>query len=155
MAITKDELLRGRDKSFADEYTEQISDNLDELVKALNVIRTAFNKPMTVTSGWRPPSINAMTPGAAPQSKHQIGLACDFKDTDGSLWTWCLQNLQLLADNNVYLEDARWTRTKDGSGWVHMQLGAPKSRKRIFVPSSSLPIAPNFWSGKYDSKWDK
>jgi hypothetical protein len=153
--LTKAELLANRDKLFPDEYTQQISDNLDLLLEKLNVVRAAYGLPMKVNSAWRPTTINSMTPGAAPNSKHVEGLACDFNDPDGKLFEWCLQNLDLLNSLSIYLEDPRWTRTKSGGGWVHMQVGGPKSRKRIYQPNQSLPIAPTFWNGKYDTKWDK
>src|SRR5574343_1742626 len=118
--ISKQELLQGRDKTFASEYTQEISDNLDTLLVKLNVIRAAYGKPMVVTSGFRPASINGMIKGAAPKSNHMIGCAADFNDTDGSLFFWCLNNLQLLKDHGFYLLDPRWTRSKNG-GWLHMQ----------------------------------
>lgn len=148
--ISKDELLRGRDKSFPDEFTQQISDNLDELLLILNKVRAAYGNPMKVTSGWRPSSINSMVKGAAPKSNHCTGNACDFLDTDGKLMEWCLTNLQLLTDLGIYLEDFRWT-----PNWVHMQNLPPKSRKRIFIPSESLAPAPKRWSGSYSSTFDK
>ena len=73
--ISKSELLAGRDVTFAAEYTDQISDNLDILLQKINVVRTAYGKPMKVTSGWRPASINGMIKGAAPRSNHTIGAA--------------------------------------------------------------------------------
>jgi hypothetical protein len=147
--ITKSELLQGRDKTFADEYTEQISENLDVGLQKLNVIRAAYNAIMRVTSGWRPASINSMIKGAAPKSNHTFGLAVDIYDPDGKFWNWCLANLDLLKALGIYLEDRRWTPT-----WIHLQWIAPKSRKRIFTPSSALPLAPTLWDGKYDSKYD-
>jgi hypothetical protein len=152
--ITKSELLQGRDKTFADEYTDAISDNLDVLVQKLNVLRAAYGKPMKVNSGFRPPSVNSMTAGASKNSLHSIGKACDFSDPDGALFRWCLANLDILDSLGLYLEDPRWTRTKTG-GWLHVQDIAPKSKKRIFVPNQSLPVDPNFFDGRYDSKWNR
>ncbi len=147
--ITKDELTMGRDKTFPDDYTEQISDNLDDLLVRINVIRTAYNKPMIVSSGFRPPSINAGTPGAAPHSNHMLGLAVDIQDLDGALWNWCMQNLQLFKDNGLYLEDRRWTK-----GWCHWQSIKPGSGKRIFIAAKGLAPYPELFDGKYDSKFD-
>ncbi len=149
MAISKDELLQGRDVKYASDYTQEISDNLDKFLIPLNNIRTAWGKPMTVNSGWRPPSINASTPGAAAHSKHEEGLAADISDVDGSLWAWVLENLQLMKDNDIFMEDRRWTKT-----WVHFGLGKPGSGHRIFVPSSNPAIAPDNWDGEYDHSFD-
>ena len=147
--ISKAELLQGRDKTFKDEYTQQISDNLDDLLVVLNKLRAAYNKPMTVTSGWRPASINGMINGAAPKSNHITGNACDFADKDGSLFNWCLANLQLLKDLGLYLEDPKWTKN-----WLHVQNTKPSSGKIIYTPSSALPTNPTAWSGIYDSRFD-
>lgn len=150
MAISKDELLKGRDQQYASDYTQQISDNLDKLLIPLNKIRDAWDKPMIVNSGWRPPSINAATPGAAAHSKHMIGLAADISDPDGSLWVWVLENLQLMKDLDIFMEDKRWT-----PGWTHFQLGGPLSGNRIFVPSSAPATAIHSWDGEYDHEFDE
>lgn len=145
--VSKDELLMGRDKQYALEYTQQISENLDRLLIPINKIRDAYGKPMKVNSGWRPPEINAATPGAAPRSKHMEGLAVDIADPDNALMQWTLQNLQLMKDLNIFMEDFRWT-----PGWCHYQLGGPVSGKRIFIPSVTRPTAPNRWDGRYDDQ---
>lgn len=147
--ITKNELLMGRDKQYASDYTKEISDNLDKFLVVLNKIRAAYNAPMRVNSGWRPPSINASTPGAATRSRHLLGLACDFHDPDKKIWNWCLKNLQLLKDLNVFIEDRRWTPT-----WTHMQLGPPSSGRRIFIPGTQKALAPDQWDGVYDRSFD-
>jgi uncharacterized protein YcbK (DUF882 family) len=150
MAISLQELTMGRDKQFPSEYTKEIQANLKVLHEKINVIRTAYGKPMTVSSGWRPAAINSATAGAAKASKHLSGLAVDIKDTDNSLWNWCIANLQLLQDNGIYLEDRRFTQT-----WVHFQIGPPRSGLRIFKPSTAPMPHPTLWDGKYDKKFDK
>lgn len=147
--ISKDELLKGRDVQYASDYTQEISDNLDKILPLLNQVRAAWGKPMTVTSGWRPPSINGSTPGAAAHSKHMLGLAADIEDMDGSLWTWVLQNLQLMKDLGFYFEDKRWC-----PGWVHFGFGPSTSGKRIFVPNANRPANPDSWDGEYDHSFD-
>jgi hypothetical protein len=149
MSISKEELLKGRDVQYASDYTQEISDNLDKLLIPLNKVRDAFGKPMTVNSGWRPPSINGATPGAAAHSKHMIGLAADIADPNNEVMNWVLQNLDLMQELGFFFEDFRWT-----PGWVHFGLGAPASGKRIFVPSAARPTAPDRWDGQYDSKYD-
>lgn len=150
MTITKSELLDNRDKTFASEYTEDISDNLDALLIPMNEVRKIYGKPMTISSGWRPRSINGMTMNAAPNSAHMTGEACDVKDIDGKLRDWCLANLGLLKQLGLYIEDFRFTPT-----WVHFSTRKPASGKRIFVPSKGLPPAPQRWPDpRYDSKFD-
>lgn len=154
MAITKEELLMGRDKTYPKEYTKEISDNLDRLLAVMNQIRSEYGIPMKVSSGWRPAAVNGGIAGAAKRSNHMLGLAVDISDRDGKLREWVLSNLDLMQKLGVYLEDFRWTPT-----WVHFQVVAPKSSKRIFVPYADIKknpmTAPNAWSGTYDSKHDK
>lgn len=148
--ISMNELLMGRDKSYPNEYTKAVQQNLTVLLEKINVVRKAYNKPMTVSSGWRPSGINNTTPGAAKASKHLTGLAVDIQDTTNELWNWCMENLTLLQELGLYLEDRRYTRT-----WVHFQVGSPASGKRIFKPTASAPPHPELWSGTYDKQFDK
>lgn len=149
MAITRAEVLMGRDKTYPLNVEQEA--NLQQLLKALNLFRQMYGKPMHVTSGYRPAAINANVPGAAKKSAHMSCQACDFRDIDGSLAKYCLDNLYILEQCGLYLEDPRWTRIKDKngkivSGWTHLQTRA--TNKRVFIPSSSTPIDPNFWNGK-------
>lgn len=152
--ISRKDYLMGRDVQYASDFTEAMSDNVDELLEAVNEFLADWKGPTQVNSGWRPATINNMTPHASKTSKHLECLAIDLNDTDGSLWQYVLDNLSTATTLNIYLEDVRYTRTKRGN-WVHLQLGGPKSRKRIFVPSTSPPDSPSFWNGKYDTKFDK
>lgn len=149
MPISKDELLKGRDKQYASEYTQEISDNLDALLIPMNKVRDAYGKPMTVNSGWRPAEINAATVGAAAKSKHMLGLAVDIGDADGALKTWVLANLDLMKQLGLFFEDFRYT-----GSWVHFQNVPPTSGKRIFKPFSSPAPNPERWDGKYDPGFD-
>lgn len=148
--LTKDQLLMGRDKQYASEYTKEISDNLDKTLVILNKIQAAYGKPFKINSGWRPAAVNASTPGAAAHSKHQIGLAADVSCLDGHLWEWVLQNLHLMQELDIFMEDRRYTPT-----WVHFGVGKPLSGNRIFVPSANKAPAPDNWDGKYDHKYDQ
>jgi uncharacterized protein YcbK (DUF882 family) len=148
--ITKDELLKGRDKQYPKDYTKEVSDNLDKSLILFNKIRIAYGMPMIITSGWRPSAINGSTPGAAAHSKHVLGMAMDVSDPDGKLWKWVLQNLDLMQQLGIYMEDRRWTK-----GWVHFGVGAPASGKRIFIPNASRASDPDIWDGKYDHSFDK
>lgn len=145
--ITKKELLMGRDTLFPNEYTEEVSRNLDKLLIPLNAVRQKYGKPMHVSSGWRPSKINASLSNSAKKSNHMLGLAADFKDPNGELSKWIIENLEFVAQQGLYVEDFRWTK-----GWVHLQCVAPGSRKRIFVPSSAPMTNPDSWDGIYDSK---
>lgn len=130
--ITKSEILMGRDKTHAKEYTKEISDNIDKLLEPLNKIRELYGKPMIVSSGWRPPSINATVKGAATKSNHTIGLACDFSDPDGSLDAFCkeLDAKGKLKEMGLWLESPDHTK-----GWCHLDIKNRGDRKsNIFNP---------------------
>jgi uncharacterized protein YcbK (DUF882 family) len=148
--ISKQELTMGREKQFAADYTKEIDANLNVLLDKLNTIREKYGKPMVVSSGWRPKSVNDVTANAAKTSKHLVGLAADILDKDCKLWNWVMQNLQLIQDLGLYLEDKRHT-----PNWVHFGIGAPKSGKRIFKPSTAPYVDASLWDGQYDSKFDK
>lgn len=150
--ITIDELLMGRAKFF--ELDSTIQANLLELSMKINIIRKAYGQPMTVSSGYRTAAINASTPNAAPNSKHMFGQAVDIRDADGSLWTWVINNLDIIKKAGLWLENPNWTHNSTNAGWVHFQILAPNSGHRIFIPSSAPAINPNFWDGEYDSKYD-
>ena len=140
----------GRNKQFPQYYTKEVDANLNVLLEKINIVRAKYGKPMIVSSGWRSPEVNAATPGAAKASKHMSGLAVDIYDKDCELWKWVLQNLDLMQELGLYLEDKRFT-----PNWVHFEVGAPASGKRIFKPSTAAAPAPKLWDGKYDPKFDK
>lgn len=125
--ITRQEILMGRDKQYP--LTQEMEQNLQKLLAALNLFRTMYGKSMIVTSGYRPAAINAAVPGAAKKSNHMVCLACDFKDTDGSLDKYCMDNLYILEQCGLYLEHPDSTQ-----GWCHLQCVPPKSGKRVFKP---------------------
>lgn len=110
-----------------------IDSNLKVLCERLNVIRTAWGKPMTVTSGLRDAAqqANLVKSGqsTATKSKHLLGLAADIADPDGSLAKWLKDNVKLLEKASLWCEDPEYTR-----GWVHFQAAPPKSNKRFFIP---------------------
>ena len=126
--ISKKELLKGRDKQFPNEYTQEISDNLDELLIKLNKFRAAYGKPMYCSSGWRPLSVNNRV-SKAKKSKHMLGQAADFVDKDKELAKFCLQNEELLIKIGLWMEHPDYT-----SSWCHFQSVPPKSGKRYYIP---------------------
>lgn len=118
------ELLHGRDKQFP--LTPEMEVNLENLVKAITPIRIAWGKPMVISSGYRPASINASV-GGAKLSAHQTCQAVDIVDKDGKLAEFCLNNLTLLEECGIFMEDPRFT-----NGWVHLQ--TRPTRNRVFIP---------------------
>jgi uncharacterized protein YcbK (DUF882 family) len=124
--ISRDEILMGRDIEFP--LTQEFEWNLAKLLKSLNKLRLAYGKPMIVTSGYRPGSYNKNAKGAK-LSCHLTCEAADFKDTDGSFAKWCLQNINHLVENDLYMEEPAHTK-----GWVHLQIRPTRSGRRVFLP---------------------
>ena len=84
-----------------------------------------------VSSGWRPPDVNAGTLGAAPKSKHLICRAVDLYDPDGDVDEWCMSGAGqgALAEVGLWLEHPAATK-----GWCHLQTVPPGSGRRVFYP---------------------
>lgn len=84
-----------------------------------------------VTSGWRPPDVNASTPNARPRSLHLRCQAVDLYDPDGDLDEWLLSEggQRVLADLGLWHEHPAATK-----GWAHVQTRPPLSKRRTFYP---------------------
>lgn len=128
-----------RDRTYKPELTDDILRNARGVVDATNRLIEAMggsvplvNNPATrslVSSGWRPASVNASTPGAAVRSRHISAQAVDLYDPEGVLDDWCLGNEKTLERLGLYLEHP--TATK---GWCHVQTVPPRSGNRVFYP---------------------
>ena len=134
--ITMKELM-GRPMAIPAEH----SSNLQKLFISVNKLRTAYGKPMKVTSGYRSLAHHLeiyKAKGITDQSKipmqsnHLKGLAVDLvpvEDPIGHLHDWVNQNVSLMEDMGFYMEAFEYTPT-----WTHFQIVAPKSGNRFFIP---------------------
>lgn len=111
--ITREEVLKGRDKDYP--LTPELEANLNDLLERINRVRTKYDKPFTVTSGYRPGAFNVAA-GGAKQSSHQSCQAIDLSDKDGIIKQWCLDNLDFIKECGLYMEDPASTPS-----WVHLQ----------------------------------
>lgn len=84
-----------------------------------------------VSSGWRPPAVNAATSGAAVNSKHMTGQALDVYDPDGDLDEWLMTGEGQAAMTALGLWHEHPSATK---GWAHLQTVPPRSGRRTFYP---------------------
>lgn len=107
--------------------TNEQSTNLAALLVAINKIRTAWGKPMIVTSGLRSEVDQQRINPKAPKSNHLIGAAVDIADADGSLNAWCKANESELVAAGL------WCEERMGS-WQHFQIYPPHSEHRWFYP---------------------
>jgi D-serine deaminase-like pyridoxal phosphate-dependent protein len=115
------------------------SSNLVDLHRRINVVRSAYGKPMTVTSGVRSLEDHkriyaeiarkkGLKAFRVPMgSKHLSAQAVDIADGSGALYRWCKENDDILETAGLYCEEG----TK---GWVHFQTVPPKSGRRWFLP---------------------
>lgn len=133
--ITLSDYWMGRDKAYPELLTDELKSAAAETVARANLLISAYNamtkdeEPRRVNSGWRPPSVNAATPGAAPRSKHMTGHAIDISDPEGDLDEWCLEHPDVLQTIGLWMEHPSATK-----GWCHVQTIPPKSGRRCFYP---------------------
>jgi hypothetical protein len=115
-----------------------IQENLNILLQKINVIRTAWARPMTVTSGLRTMEHHLQIyarkgitdPKKIPmKSKHLYGQAVDISDPNRELQNWCKKNISLLESTGLWMEDFSVTKN-----WCHFQIVPPASGKRFFMP---------------------
>lgn len=133
--IVMKELIKTTD---FDSLPPDIKANLLKLLEKLNVIRKAYGKPMTITSGLRSMIDHLRIykeKGITDQSKipmksnHLYGIAADISDPKGELKAWIMDNISLMEELGLYFEDFAFTPT-----WVHIQFKTPASGKRFFKP---------------------
>lgn len=109
--------------------TPQQEDNLKELHRVLNLLRTFYAKPMIITSGLRSKEDQERINPTKKNSAHLAGAAADISDPRGDLWSFLLDNVVFRKNNKLYLEDRSYTPR-----WVHAQITPPLSRNLIFLP---------------------
>lgn len=134
--ITLTDYWEGRDELFPALLTDEIKQNASIIVAKANLLLSAFREDTGdteqrhVTSGWRPPAVNAATPGAAPRSKHMSAQAIDLADPEGDLDQWVFEHPQVLERIGLFQEHPSCT----ARGWAHFQFVPPKSGRRVFFP---------------------
>lgn len=138
--ISLKELLKGTNIS---DVPLSHQHNLEELLIRINKIRSAYNKPMTVTSGYRSMQDHIriysekaskagveFDPKKVPMgSSHLTGCAVDISDPDRELQKWCTENVNILEEVGLWCESFEYT-----ANWTHLQIVPPKSGKRFFIP---------------------
>lgn len=140
--ITVNDYWMGRDKTYPLALSADIRRNAETMVELVNKLLTLAKvagvtletNPRTgtiVSSGWRPPEVNANTPNAATRSKHMTGQALDLFDPDGDLDDWLMTDdgQRAMADLGLWHENPAATK-----GWAHLQTVSPRSGRRTFYP---------------------
>jgi hypothetical protein len=137
--ITVDDYFMGRRDTHSLAMSPSIERNATRTVNTVNALLalSGLHVPLhpttrtPVSSGWRPPTVNASTPNAATNSKHMTGEAVDLYDPDGDLDEWLLTDDGQAALKRVglWMEHPASTR-----GWSHLQIVPPRSGRRVFYP---------------------
>lgn len=125
--ISFDDYMMGRAHDYPP--TGDMVLNAQDLLMRVNNLLLKFGGFREVSSGYRPPSINAATPGASKHSKHMTCEAIDLEDVHGDLDAWCMEHLKNLSECGLYLEHPDSTPS-----WCHLQKCAPRSGNRVFRP---------------------
>lgn len=102
---------------------------LEKLAKSVTRIEEACGRKFIVTSGFRTLEDQLRINPANKNSAHRTGEAVDLSDVDGSIYAFCLDNVPLLIELEIYLECRTYTNR-----WIHMQNRRPRSGNRIFIP---------------------
>lgn len=124
--------LLGTDLLHNAQITIECANKLLALAKTAGVSLEASPRTGSiVSSGWRPPAINAATPGAAMRSHHLACRAVDLFDPDGDLDDWLMTDggQRALQDIGLWMEHPAATK-----GWAHLQTKPPRSGRRVFYP---------------------
>lgn len=140
--ITVDDYFMGRREQYPLALTPAIERNAHRTVALVNAMLAramaagvhAAQHPKTrspVSSGWRPPVVNAATTGAAVNSRHMTGEAVDLYDPDGDIDEWLVSD----AGQSVLVELGLWMEHPSATkGWAHLQTMPPRSQRRVFYP---------------------
>ena len=137
MTITLKQYWKNRDVEHVTQLTRQIRANAIETVRRANLLlviyheATGSNEPDNVNSGWRPPSVNSTTKGAAKNSPHLTAQAVDLSDDVEAIDHWLATSAgrKALLDCDLYAEIASATPR-----WSHLQTRKTASGRRIFKP---------------------
>ena len=124
----------------------EIKNLTDLCYGVLEPVRAKFDKPITITSGYRSPDLNRAIGSKSDTSQHCKGEACDFEIAGVS-------NLQvaLWINNNCDFDQLILEYWKDGepySGWVHCSFKDGSNRKQVLTYSGDKYI-----NGLPDAKW--
>ena len=108
---------------------QRAAKSLEALIdNVLDPLRKAWGGPIKVTSGYRCPALNAITPGASPTSQHALGEAADIqavpntKANNKKLYE-LIRSLNLPVDQCINEYDY---------SWVHVSYG-PRHRRMYFA----------------------
>lgn len=133
--LTLKDYFMGRDVKFKDQLTEEFQENASKLLEKVNALLAVMEgkgvvlaDQVKVSSGWRPPAVNARV-GGAKLSNHMICRAVDLVDIGQVMGKWCMDNQMELKKLGLHMEHISATPT-----WLHLQDRPPRSGRTVFYP---------------------
>jgi len=120
--------------------------NLGDLCyEVLEPVRAKFDKPVTITSGYRSPELSEAI-GSKATSQHCSGEAADFEIAG-------ISNLQvaLWIKNNCNFDQLIlefWKEGEPNSGWIHCSYKEGSNRKQVLTYSGG-----EYKNDLPDAKW--
>jgi hypothetical protein len=115
----------------------ELLDDLELLAYTMEAVRLLLGRhPITITSGYRGPQLNAAV-GGATNSAHCAGLACDFICPGyGTPYAICLKLMPYLS--RLGIDQLIYEAGVDGEGdeWVHLGLAAQPRHQMLTISSA-------------------
>ena len=108
----------------------EVIEHLNELAHFLDTLRTAYGKPIYVSSAFRSKALNNVLPGSSPSSVHQIGYGADLyvkggKDAMDDFGRFLKDFLKDKMFDQLLTE-----KSSSGSYWYHFGLYDNKHQQR-------------------------
>ena len=128
--ITSSNKYPERAKSI--ELTDDVKANAAILIAKVNALLSdlGVSDKLSVSSGFRPSSVNSGIANAAKRSAHMSGKAIDIVDLDGKLKGLVASRPDLLRTHELFMEDSGSTPT-----WMHLDFITRVDRPtRTFKP---------------------
>ena len=123
----------------------EIKNLTDLCYEVLEPVRAKFDKPVTITSGYRSPELSEAI-GSKSTSQHCLGEAADFEIAG-------ISNLQvaLWIQNNCNFDQLIlefWKNDDPNAGWIHASFKEGSNRKQVLTFDGK-----NYTNGLPEAKW--
>ena len=123
----------------------EIKNLTDLCYEILEPVRAKFDKPITITSGYRSPELCEAI-GSKPTSQHTTGNATDFEIAGVSnleVALWIQNNCDF---DQLILEF--WKDDDPNAGWIHCSFNDGSNRKQVLTYDGK-----SYTNGLPDAKW--
>lgn len=110
--------------------TDQINNLKDLCLNVLQPIRSHFDSPVIISSGYRSPEL-CVAIGSKPTSQHSEGKAADIEIANVDN-----KELAMWIKDNINFDQLILEFYKEGdpnSGWIHVSYNGDKNRKEFLI----------------------